>query len=425
MTKGDITLSRREIDRLSIIKTVINKHLSQTQAAAQLQLSVRQVKRLVRAYRSRGLEGLVSGHRQRPANNRIADSIQQKAISIIRSHYSDFSPTFAHEKLTELHKIQCSRETLRQWMIADELWQASSRKKARIHQSRPRRACLGELIQIDGSPHAWFEDRAPVCCLIVFIDDATSRLMALHFAPAETTHAYMQTFKHYLNQHGRPVAVYSDKHSIFRVNHLERDHQSTQFNRALKTLDVELICANTPQAKGRVERANQTLQDRLVKELRLANISDIEQANQWLPQFIEDYNRRFAVTPKSSNDAHRQLLHTPKEIDLILCQQYTRKLSKNLSMKFKNTEYQLQNYGKGYRLRKAQITVCEAAKGQVSLLYQGQLLNYKTLQPGEDPIPIADEKSIHLHVDQAKKKQLSHLARKPSPDHPWRRLAAC
>ena len=422
---GNITLSHRELDRLSVVQSVIAKKITQSQAAVQLNLSVRQVKRLVRSYRLQGDHGLISGHRSRLSNNRIADSVRLSSIAKIKSNYSDFSPTLAHEKLTELHEVKCSVETLRKWMIAEGLWKTKARKKAHIHQSRPRRSCVGELIQIDGSPHAWFEDRGLVCCLIVFIDDATSRLMALRFAPVESTHAYLQTLKIYLAQHGRPVAFYSDKHSIFRVNHPDKDHEPTQFSRALKALNVELICANTPQAKGRVERANQTLQDRLVKELRLAKINTIEQANLWLPRFIADYNKRFAVEPGNSSDAHRQVLHTAEELNLTLCQQHTRILSKNLSLQFNNTEYQIQNYGKGYRLRGAAITVCEAVDGKISLLHQGKLLSYKTFKRGEKPTPIADEKSIHQYVDQAKKKQRIYISRKPSPHHPWRKTAAC
>ena len=195
------------------------------------------------------------------------------------------------------------------WMAAQGLWRSKKRPGARIHQSRPRRSALGELVQLDGSSHAWFEERGPRCTLIVFIDDATSRLMALRFAEAESTEAYMRTLRGYLDQHGRPVALYSDKHSIFRVNQHDREGDLTQFTRVLKTLDIQPIHANTPQAKGRVERANRTLQDRLVKELRLGGIDDIESANAFLPEFIADYNQRFSVAPQNPQDAHRSVLH--------------------------------------------------------------------------------------------------------------------
>ena len=228
---------------------------------------------------------------------KVSGLSRAQVARLIRTQYGDFGPTLAAEKLHERHEHRLSAETLRQWMIADGLWQPKSRKRARIHPRRPRRPCRGELVQIDGSPHDWFEGRGPRCTLIVFIDDAAGELMALRFAPAETTWAYMQTLQAYLNQHGRPVALYSDKHSIFRINHPEHEGELTQFSRALKTLDIAPIHANTPQAKGRVERANQTLQDRLVKEMRLRAISDIDTANTFLRAFIEHYNQRFAVAP--------------------------------------------------------------------------------------------------------------------------------
>ena len=234
-------------------------------------------------------------------------------------------------------------------MVDAHIWQSKSVKKARIHQSRPRRACRGELVQIDGSPHLWFEDRGEYCTLIVFIDDATSELMGLHFSPTETTQAYMETLSTYLQQYGRPVSLYSDKHSIFRVNMPDNEGELTQFSRALKTLDIEAIHANTPQAKGRVERANQTLQDRLVKELRLQGISDIASANQYLPTFIQDYNQRFAVAPHSLEDAHRAVLHSPQEITQILSIHHLRTLSKNLTCQFNHIQYQIQTKTKGIR----------------------------------------------------------------------------
>lgn len=304
-------MSRKEVDRLGVIQAVANKQLRQELAARQLGLSLRQIKRLVRRYRDQGATGLISRHRGKRPNNAIAQEVRGAILELVRTHYADFGPTLACEQLAARHGHCLSGETLRQWMIAEGLWQPRRRKQARIHQRRPRRPCVGEWVQIDGSPHAWFEDRAPHCTLIVFIDDATSRLMALRLVPAETTPAYLQTLGQYLSQHGRPVALYSDKHSIFRVNLPEREHELTQFTRALKSLDIEAIHANTPQAKGRVERANQTLQDRLVKELRLRGISDLEAANAFLPAFIADYNARFAVASQSPPDATARCCTAP------------------------------------------------------------------------------------------------------------------
>ena len=288
----------REVGRVEVIREVLGRRLRQGEASERLGICVRQVKRLVRRYREEGARGLRSRRRGRRASNAIAPELRREIVGVVRERYEDFAPTLAWEKLTEVHGYGVSVETLRKWMVAEGLWRSKKRPGARVHQSRPRRPALGELVQIDGSPHAWFEDRGRRCTLIVFIDDATSRLMALRFAEAETTEAYMRTLRGYLDQHGRPVAIYSDKHSIFRVNQKDREGDLTQFTRMLKTLDIQPIHANTPQAKGRVERANQTLQDRLVKELRLRRIDDIQSANAFLPEFIADYNQRFSVAPK-------------------------------------------------------------------------------------------------------------------------------
>ena len=389
-------------------------------AAQQLKLSVRQVKRLVSNYRLDGPKGLVSKRRGHPSNHRIADAVRQKALALVTRCYSDFSPTFAHEKLTECHHLKFSVETFRHWMIKANIWQPKRRKKMTIHPERPRRSRFGELIQIDGSPHDWFEGRAPYCTLIVFIDDATSQLMALKFSPTETTQAYMETLQGYCQLHGRPVVLYSDKHSIFRVNHPDKEGAITQFARAMKTLDIAPIHVNTPQAKGRVERANLTLQDRLVKEMRLQGIDNIADANTFLPTFIADYNRRFAVAPQCEDNAHRPLRHSAEEIALILSLHHSRKLSKNLTLQFKNTEYQLQGYGNGYRLRGANVTVCEPFVGDVTLLHEGKTLAYRQLQKGQRPIPIDDEKTLAARVDEIKQQQLKPQW-KLSIDHPWKK----
>ena len=201
--------------------------------------------------------------------------MKQQAIDLIYRQYPDFGPTLAHEKLTEKHGLDLSRETVRQLMITEGLWKPKKAKKLVVHQMRERRACLGELVQIDGSPHPWFEERGPTCNLLVYIDDATGRLMELYFTPGETTFSYFAATERYLARFGKPVAFYSDKNSIFKVNikNALTGTGMTQFGRAMKELDIKIICANTPQVKGRVERAIQILQDRLVKEMRLRDIS--------------------------------------------------------------------------------------------------------------------------------------------------------
>jgi hypothetical protein len=384
-------------------------------------LSLRQTKRLIQRYRRQGAPGLASNRRGKPSNHAIADAVREDAISLVKKRYSDFGPTFAHEKLCEQHAMTFSVETLRKWMIEADIWEGKKRPQARIHPSRPRRSQRGELVQIDGSPHDWFEGRGAKCTLIVFIDDATSELLALRFFPAETTQAYMETLSEVLDEYGRPVSLYSDKHGIFRVNRTDQEANLTQFSRAAKTLDITIIHANTPQAKGRVERANQTLQDRLVKEMRLRGIDDIDSANRFLPDFRRDYNQRFAVPPSSAEVAYRPVLHSKEELGLIFSVHHTRKLSKNLTLQYKNKQYQVQGEGQGYRLRQANVTVCEAFDGAVALLYKNRVLAYKIVAVGEKAIPLADEKTINHQVDQAIRRQSSNVVWKPAPDHPWRR----
>ncbi len=216
---------------------------------------------------------------------------------------------------------------------------------------------FGELIQIDGLHHDWFEGRASACCLLVFIDDATSRLAGLRFEEEETTAGYFKLGRDYLEKFGKPLALYSDKFAVFRVNHPDKEDSETQFGRALRKLDIKLICANSPQAKARVQRANGSLQKRLTREMRLQNISRIEAANLFLAQFFEDYNRRFSVEPKSTQNAHRKNLASTEVLDLIFSFQYERKLSENLELSYNNVIYQVQTSGIGYGLRHAKVNV--------------------------------------------------------------------
>ena len=265
----------------------------------------------------------------------FAPEMRTLALSLVRERYADFGPTLAAEKLAELHGCAISRETLRVWMIAAGLWVDRRHRLPSPHQPRRRRDCLGELVQIDGSEHAWFEDRAEKCTLLAFVDDATSRLMHLRFVASESTFDYFRATRSYLEAHGKPVAFYSDKHSIFRVNAKDAagGDGATQFGRALTELNIDILCANSPQAKGRVERAFGTLQDRLVKELRLAGISTVEAANTWLPGFIEDYNKRFGRAPANAKDLHRPLT-AADDLDEILAWREERKVTRNLTLRY-------------------------------------------------------------------------------------------
>src|SRR5881628_2522891 len=271
-----VALTMGELDRLQIMTQLAERRLTRRRAAALLGLSERQVRRLYRVFRRDGAKGLASRRRGRPSNRRLAQTVREQALTLVRERYADFGPTFAHQKLTEENALTLSVETLRAWMIAAGLWVARTQRAPRSYPPRIRRACLGELIQIDGSEHAWFEDRGPRCTLLVYVDDATSRVMELCFAESESTFDYFRATRRYLERHGKPMAFYSDRLSVFHVHARDQAQGGpgvSQFGRALRALNIASICANSPQAKGRVERANGTLQDRLVKELRLRGLS--------------------------------------------------------------------------------------------------------------------------------------------------------
>ncbi len=409
-----LTMSKQEITRLEAMQRIKEKRLTQKEAARMLKLSVRQVKRLYRAYKGKGAKGLISGRRGKPSNHRLDEAELQRALDLLKERYEDFGPTLAHEKLSEIHGVKLSRESVRKLMMAEGLWKPKRAKRPNAHQMRERRACQGELVQIDGSDHAWFEERGPRCTLLVYIDDASGQLLELWFVPDETFFAYCEASQHYFERYGKPVAFYSDKHGIFRVNQERttgRTSGLTQFGRAMQDLEIEIICANTPQAKGRVERANQTLQDRLVKELRLRGISDMPAGNAYLPEFREDFNRRFAVPPRSSHDAHRPLLMT-ENLDLILTHQKTGTLSKNLTVQSNCVIYQIQSDRPDYTLRNAKVTVCENAKGEVTILYKNQPLAYTIFHKPARQAEIVDTKTLDHHLATPKP---------PAQDHPWRR----
>lgn len=412
-----LQMSTKELDRLEVMKRLEEKRLKQKEAAQMLGLGVRQVKRLLRAYRRDGASGLISKRRGRSSNNQLAEKVVQKALKLLHGKYRGFGPTLACEKLVELEGLLISDESVRQLMIAEGLWRARRAPKVVVHQMRERRACFGELVQIDGSPHAWFEQRGGMCTLLVLIDDATGKLLGLLFVEQESFHTYARLGRTYFERLGKPVAFYSDKHSIFRVNGdttLTQSEGETQFGRAMRELGIEIVCANSPQAKGRVERVIQTLQDRLVKELRLRKISTIADGNAYLPEFIADFNQRFAVPPRSPNNAHRPLAHQ-ENLDYILAWQEPRLLSKNLTLQFKKTIYQIQTDRPRYALRNAQVTVCEDGHQNIMILYKSKPLPYSIFHKQERIPEIVESKNL----DQALVNQSK--AHKPAPDHPWRK----
>ena len=335
-----VTMSNKELHRLPVIQAVVEKRLRRRDAASQLDLTERQVQRLMNRFRESGAAGLTNTRRGMPGTHHIDIALRHRILTLLRENYVGFGPTLAAEKLQERHGISVSVETLRCWMTADGLWVPHAHRRPRVYQPRYRRDCLGELIQIDGSHHDWFEGRASKCCLLVYIDDATGRLMHLRFCQSESTFDYMLATREYMDKHGKPVAFYSDKHAVFRVSQAEtRRTGMTQFGRALHDLNIELICANSSQAKGRVERANLTLQDRLIKEMRLENISGIDAANAWLDVFIRDFNCRFARPATYPKDLHRPVSENRSELDDIFAWQTLRTLSKSLTFQYDKMLY--------------------------------------------------------------------------------------
>jgi hypothetical protein len=283
----------------------------------------------------------------------------------------------AQEQLREEHGVVVSAETLRKWMAEDGLWLAR-KERHRVQQPRLRRAQYGELIQIDGSDHPWFENRAPRCVLLVFVDDATGKLMELRFCRSESTFEYWTSVRRYLKRHGRPVAFYSDKATVFRVNR-KLDHGGsgiTQFGRAMRELNIDVICANTPAAKGRVERAHLTLQDRLVKEMRLAGVSSMQDGNLFLEGFRDRYNQRFGRAARDSADMHRPLLPEHK-LEEIFQEHRQAKVSKNLTLHCKRTMYVLENCSANRPIAGKHVQVLEDEGGQVTIRFQGRALRYR------------------------------------------------
>jgi len=408
-----LSMSTKELNRLEVMQKLEEKRMRQKEAAHILGVSVRHIKRLLKSYRRERARGLVSKRRGRPSNNRLSEETYRKALGLLKSKYEGFGPTLACEKLVEVEGLRISKERLRQLMIAEGLWKPRKARKVVVHQMRERRACFGELVQIDGSPHDWFEGRAPACSLLVFIDDATGKLGQLSFVKSESFFSYAQATRTYFERHGKPVAFYSDKHGIFRVNQPSagKEEGLTQFGRAMQQLDIQIICAHTPQAKGRVERAIQTLQDRLPKELRLRNISSWEAGNAYLPEFVDDFNRRFAVQPRSDLDAHRSLTRQD-DLDQILTWQETRMLSKNLTIQFRKVVYQIQTQRPTYALRHAAVTVCLDAQDNLTILYKGKSLHYTVFHKQAKQSQIVDTKQLNDEV---------RTPQKPAPDHPWRK----
>ncbi|MQX76508.1 ISNCY family transposase [Sinorhizobium medicae] len=375
---GLIAMSERDLQRIEVLSKVIDGRMTLVTAAHVLGLSTRQVRRLLERIRTDGAASIRHKAIGRPSNNRISDGVRDYAVTLVRERYADFGPTLAAEKLAERDGLRVSRETLRRWMSEAGLW-LSRKQRRTFHQPRLRREAYGELVQIDGSEHRWFEDRGDPCSLLVFIDDATGKLMQLRFVRSESAFSYFEALELYLKNHGAPVAFYSDKHSVFRV--AKKDAKGgqgmTQFGRALSELNIEILCANSSQAKGRVERMNRTLQDRLIKDLRLEGICGMDDGNAFLPRFMEGYNRQFAITPARPDDLHRSLNLAPDRLKEILCKREQRYVGAQLTFSFERQRIMLEETEVTRGLVGRYVETYAYADGRLDVRWKGHSLPYR------------------------------------------------
>jgi transposase-like protein len=406
--EGRITMSAKELRRVHVIRQVVDKQLTQVYAGTLLGLTPRQVRRLVRRVEQEGDQGLVHRGRGKSSNRRIPEKKKAKALQLYMQRYGDFGPTLAAEEFVERQGLSVSDETLRTWLLAEGV--DHFRRRTRPHRAwRARKAHRGELVQLDGSHHDWLEGRGPQCVLMAYIDDANSRVFA-RFYDHEGTLPALDSFQRYVRRYGLPLVLYADKHTTYQSpaeptveEQLAGVEPASQFGRALRELDVELIAAHSPQAKGRVERLFKTFQDRLVKELRLARIATLEAANRFLEEYLPVYNRRFMVPPAQAADLHRP---KPPVRDLArcLCLKTTRCLRKDFTIAHAGQLYQIHN-----TIRARHVLVEQRLGGIMRLTHQGRPLDFHAI--AVRPVSVAE----------AKRLPRSPRSVTPRPNHPWRK----
>ncbi|MES2495205.1 MAG: ISNCY family transposase [Pseudomonadota bacterium] len=418
-----LAMSHGELSRFDTVMRVARGELRVDDAATVLGLKRRQVFRLLDRLRSDGAAGLVSRKRGRPSNRRHSDAFRERVLGIVREHYADFGPTLAREYLIERHGIKVSCETLRQLMIEAGLWKDREARRPRPYQPRYRRDCRGELIQIDGSKHWWFEERGPQCTLLVYIDDATSELLHLKMVESESTFAYMDATREYIETHGKPVAFYSDKHSVFRNNTASaKGDGMTHYGRAMEALNIEIICAHSPQAKGRVERANATLQDRLVKAMRLEGISSIAEANAFLPGYMARHNTRFAKPAFDPRDLHRPLApHDDLRAQLVWREWRT--VTQALALHYNKALFILEPDEISRTLVGKRVEVCEYPDGGLEIRHDGHALAYRMHDKIRqvNQAAIVDNKHLDAALAMARLLQEQLVPRQRNNNEPKRR----
>jgi len=408
----DKFMSQKEVDRAIVLAKVEENQITLKQAAHVMLLSYSQIKRLWSRYKKEGPKGLISKKRGAKSNRAAPQEERESIIKIISKHYQGCKPLFISEKLSQYHKINYSSEFIRQLMIENHMWFAK-RNKTKSHPRRQRKESEGMLLQGDASDHYWLEDRGPRCHLHLFIDDATSIIEGGHFELEETTEGYYRALKPILEKKGRPISIYTDKRGTFVVNQGSQKGE-TQFARAMKALDINMIIAHSPQAKGRIERAFGTLQERLIWEMRIHQICTLEEANQFLPKFFEEHNSKYAKAPSNPFNAYRPL-NKKTSLKYILSTKEERTISKNLEVQYKNEIYQF-IAPDGIRLQNQKVTVITTLDNELIFECQGKILDHICYREHEYKKPeICIERLMNNWKDGRRQN------RKQSKHHPWKR----
>lgn len=412
--------------RLTVIEELIEGNINGTTAANRLNISIRQIKRLKGTFKKKGHDGLIHASRGRRGLRKTDTSMENNIVEIIREKYHDFGPTLAWEKLQEVYGITCSDETIRAIMIRNNLWKSRKRKRSQYFSWRERRSSYGELEQFDGSYHDWFEGRnpqLPEACLLAAIDDATGKITQATMGTNESVMAVFSFWMDYVKTNGIPKEIYLDKFSTYKINHpsaVNNGELMTQFKRAMTEMGTNLISANTPQAKGRIERLFETLQDRLVKEMRLAKIHTREAANIFLKDiFIPWYNGRYGVIPKSDNNCHRKLdISTALRLKSIFAKQYWRGINNDFTIQYKTNYYQLKEIQPTTVFKTEKVLIEERLNNTIKIKYKNHYLNFfllpdkplkvrsSPIKSGSSPVVLTEHQSNWI----------------PPKDHPWRQF---
>lgn len=405
-TMGNIIMSRKELEQVKVFEKLKNKQITQVETAKILKLSVRWVRKKYKRYLAGGEDELVHKNRGKQSMRRIDQAIVNTLDELTSGILVGAGPLFVAEKLQENNQMSISKESVRRLMIKNGSWLAK-RGKVKHRKRRERRLSVGAMIQFDGSPHDWFEGRGERCTLLVGIDDATSRIMWLQFAGSESIESVMTATKNYLLKYGRPLSLYVDFGSVFSVNTNNQDREKkTQFERALHELDIELIHAHSPQAKGRVERSNHTLQDRLVKELRIAGISTIEDANKFVQEhYIDKHNAKFSIAPAETTDMHRPI--TGFNLERILCVREQRTVQNDFVVSYKKRLLQLDKYQRTIVRPKNIVTVSHLLNGKIELSIRKTLIGFKEISKEE----------------RMKRLNQSNVSNKSLPAAPWNKFS--